>query len=397
MLKKTGAYLKRKIDHAILLSYYLTPKRKTACDDDSMDVLVALEASFGGLGDFMLSFDVLRGFGEFYEGKRIVLLVRAEYVAFAESTGIVDEVIGFPTETAVKNHMETEIDFANKLRKRGFHAIINIRFGKHLHSDLLIRVLNSKQKIKINSYTLNYRLSLVERVTESWYTTAINVDRDSNNEMLLIRYAKCLRALGYTGFLANLPRIPYSKEAKKLDISEYVAICPGSSSTKKNWQWEKYALIVQYINSKYNLQCVLIGSQSDSEIYVAEQICNYDGTVKVVNLVGKTSIAETVEVIRGAQLYIGNDTGPSHIAAAVDTKAIWLSHCVRPGEFVPYVVESKELHGFQVPLFHEMDCFNCLYDNANVLSRCLKANNIHPCVSNITVDEVKNAIDNMII
>lgn len=72
---------------------------------------------------------------------------------------------------------------------------------------------------------------------------------------------------------------------------------------------------------KFSLQGIevtLVGSKL--EVKDAQYIANH--IPKVVNLVGQTSLSELKNILNGVDLYIGNDSGPTHIAAGVGTDTL---------------------------------------------------------------------------
>ena len=95
------------------------------------------------------------------------------------------------------------------------------------------------------------------------------------------------------------------------------------------------------------------------------------------------AIPELAELIRGARLYLGNDSGPMHLAAAVDTPtvAIWgSSSAVR---WRPWGVDHQVV---QNP-------FSC---NPCPGYRCLVARS-PLCIESVTVDQVQTAAEQLLL
>ncbi len=127
---------------------------------------------------------------------------------------------------------------------------------------------------------------------------------------------------------------------KRLPETAYIVISPCSSMAYRNWTIEGYAAVADYIVEKYQRPVVLSGGPSAFEKKYGEKIsklCRH----KPINLIGKTSLKELLAVIDKAELIIAPDSGPAHMATAVNTPVIGLYACTNPDRARPYL--SAEL------------------------------------------------------
>jgi lipopolysaccharide heptosyltransferase I len=97
----------------------------------------------------------------------------------------------------------------------------------------------------------------------------------------------------------------------KTSLKDYVVLVPGARWNTKIWPAERFGRLA----SMLPLKSVVIGSGKD--IPLADRIVDIAGG-KAVSLAGRTTLAELVEIMRGARLVISNDSGPMHIAAALN-------------------------------------------------------------------------------
>jgi lipopolysaccharide heptosyltransferase I len=95
-----------------------------------------------------------------------------------------------------------------------------------------------------------------------------------------------------------------------LPTNGYAVIAPGARWKTKKWPPGKFG----ELSSLLPLRTVILGSKGDEGI--ADEVVALSGG-KAVSLAGKTTLKELIEVIRGSQLLISNDSGPMHIAAAL--------------------------------------------------------------------------------
>lgn len=92
-----------------------------------------------------------------------------------------------------------------------------------------------------------------------------------------------------------------------------VAIHANSSIAAKEWEIEKWAETITYINSRTDCSFISLGEKSEKTIYKALQKMT---GIKIHNLCGKTTLRESIEVYKQASLLITVDTAAAHLAAA---------------------------------------------------------------------------------
>lgn len=94
-----------------------------------------------------------------------------------------------------------------------------------------------------------------------------------------------------------------------------IALFLSAGSKQKEWGVGNYAAVLKRLRGRYPLHVVLLGDRKNTEQYGTRFLQEY-GEGGVSNLIGKTSLRETIEILKGCDLYFGGDTGPMHLAAA---------------------------------------------------------------------------------
>jgi len=89
---------------------------------------------------------------------------------------------------------------------------------------------------------------------------------------------------------------------------------PVRMDESKRWPAERFALLGSQLMRKYGARVLLVGSEDSQEL--AETILGMIST-PVVNLTGQLSLGELGALCEMADLYVGNDTGPTQIAVAM--------------------------------------------------------------------------------
>lgn len=157
--------------------------------------------------------------------------------------------------------------------------------------------------------------------------------------------------LGNTKTLANknldwqsfqpslVPSCNHKNTIKNLNEEKSLLIlCPGAAyGPAKRWPSEYFAEIANYKKSK-DWQIVLLGSQSDKSMGLQIQKLTKNACI---DLIGKTSLLEALNVLASATLVISNDSGLMHLTAALDRPLIALYGSSSPEFTPPLSVKAK--------------------------------------------------------
>jgi heptosyltransferase-2 len=101
-----------------------------------------------------------------------------------------------------------------------------------------------------------------------------------------------------------------------------IAMTPGSGSPGRRWPIERFGAIAAWMTLDLGWQVVLIGSPSEAPFgRIIESYCAHG----IVNLIGRAALDQTIALIERCRLYVGNDTGPMHIAAALGLPVVEIS------------------------------------------------------------------------
>jgi len=186
-----------------------------------------------------------------------------------------------------------------------------------------------------------------------------------------------VRLLGVEG-AAPAPRLPISTvTGEALDVllrqhnislvRPLVVIHPGSSNPAKIWPRERYADLIRRLKTELGCDVAVLGSRKERDL--AESVIFKSG-VDAINLSGKLTLKEVAAFLKKAVLFIGNDTGPMHMAAALGVPVIAIFGRnlagVSPTRWRPIG------HGNIV--FHEdSGCFPCYDTECPYEYKCLRA------------------------
>lgn len=118
-----------------------------------------------------------------------------------------------------------------------------------------------------------------------------------------------------------------------------VGFCCGAAESGQGRKWakERFAQLAEKLILEYNATVLLVGSPSEKELN--EQVfllVNKKYQKKIYNLAGLTNLKESFVLIEQCDLFISNDTGPMHIAAAQGVRTIGLFGPNTPVRFGPF-------------------------------------------------------------
>ena len=108
----------------------------------------------------------------------------------------------------------------------------------------------------------------------------------------------------------------------------------GTSKPAKNWAPERYAQVVDALETDFGMRAVLIGGPSRIERAAADRILAEAGTTPIDAL--GDDVRRAVWLLAGCRLVISPDTGPLHIARALDVPVVGLYGYTNPKRYGPY-------------------------------------------------------------
>lgn len=143
-----------------------------------------------------------------------------------------------------------------------------------------------------------------------------------------------------------------------------VALCPGSTNSRaKRWPANSFAQVADSLIDRANADVVLIGASS--ELDVSQQVAARMRYNPIV-LTGQTSLAETVALLSITDVFITNDTGPAHIAAALDRPTLVIFGPTNPATTRPFSAQAEIVR--RPPM-----CAPCMLRDCPIDHRCMTA------------------------
>lgn len=113
------------------------------------------------------------------------------------------------------------------------------------------------------------------------------------------------------------------------------ALVVGTSKRAKNWTAEGFARVAEVLEGDYGLRPVLVGGPSPAEARIARDIVDRTRASTVVDALGD-DLRRLVGILDGSALVISPDTGPLHIARALERPVVGLYGYTNPKRTGPW-------------------------------------------------------------
>lgn len=261
-----------------------------------------LVIKLGALGDFAQAFGPFKAIRDAHGEATITLLTTAPYAGLGEQSGYFDAVR--VDERPKASDIAGWLRLRSWLRGQGFERVYDLQTSGR--SSRYFKLFWPGPKPDWSGIAKG--CSLPHR----------NPKRDFLHT--IERQAEQLADAGLaeTPF-PDLGRITSDISALNLP-QNYALLVPGGAAHRrgKRWPAEAYGDLARRLLAGPDLTPVLVGQEAALLEGIAVQA---PGTL---NLAGRTGLADLVEIARGAQFAIGNDTGPMHLVTLAGTKSVVL-------------------------------------------------------------------------
>jgi heptosyltransferase III len=155
-----------------------------------------------------------------------------------------------------------------------------------------------------------------------------------------------------------------------------IAVSVGTKVQSKDWGRDNWRALLNRLAAHYPTHAlVLCGAPEESEASeFAADGWRENSRTPVINLCGLLTPRESAAAIAHAHIFVGHDSGPMHLAAAVQTPCVAIFAARnKPRVWFPYGKQHRVL-------YHQTDCWGCGLETCIVEKK--------KCLTSITVDEV---------
>ncbi len=119
--------------------------------------------------------------------------------------------------------------------------------------------------------------------------------------------------------------------------SSYAVLQPGARLAGMRWPVSKFAEIARWLKTSHGIASVVNCGTHDEA--VANEVRNEMGSCAMI--LDEMNIRQLVALISGARLFVGNDSGPAHIASALQRPAVVVFSLTDPVQWRPWHSEAR--------------------------------------------------------
>ena len=285
--------------------------------------------------------DILHAFPAFYLLRKSLPLAKIDWVV----NSILAPVLGYirPDINRVINFRRNEFKKTKVAPRAIVSLITNIRRAKY---DL---VIDMQGLIRSSMMTFAARAEhragfaeVKERGSGIFYDRKISIPQKITHAI----DKNCSLIAGILGIgnvvpdfkLPRLSNVDITDILSRNEIEEgtkYIAFSPIARWATKTWPPEFFSKIADIVTREIpDIKIILLGTKGErAAVEEVVATCKY---AKPVNLSGTTGLSELIELIRGSELLLTNDSGPMHIATFVRTPVFAMFGPTSPEKTGPY-------------------------------------------------------------
>ena len=309
------------------------------------------------LGDAIMATPAIELLGKYHPNARFTFIGSYVSIEALKHHPLCENAVVDETKKASSRLLATY-----KLAKELGEFSLAISFRNQLHASLLLRFTATVLCIARASWHSRFLLSHTPNI--------------KTTQHLVEQYTQ-LAMTNVDTFDGNIPQLKLYIEAKEYDKPTLGINAGATYGSAKRWYPERFADVGAAFSNMYNI--VIFGGPN--EIEMAQEIEDNLKLLNVenyTNLAGKTTIEELCSHIGGCSLFITNDSGPMHVAAAYQVPTVAIFGPTKYKETSQWKNEKSKI------VRHEMKCSPCMKRECPL--------GHHECMKNITASEVIEAV-----
>ena len=313
------------------------------------------------LGDVLLATPTLHALKVAFPEARLTVLVNRGTDDILRGNPHVDKILPLDRGSILQQSR-----FILDIRRRRFDTVVDLTDGDR--AAFLTWISGASVRIGFNAE---------QRWTGHCYTTVVTGGTGAH------RIERDLAALAPLGIEARdrIPQIWLGPEdvarvdqlAVQLGLAKdrsWVVIQPGARYWFKAWPPQRFAEVADRLHDRFGCQVLVAGSPQEAAL--TQAVVDHAKS-PLLSIAGRSDVRMLAALLKRSTLFIGNDTGAMHIAAAVGTPVVGLFGPSNPLEWGPRGGRAETI-------YKGLDCRICFHPT------CLRGED--NCMKLITVEEV---------
>lgn len=320
------------------------------------------------IGDVLLATPVLRALRERFPEAHLTMAVNCGTEDILKRNPDVNEVV-----IVERGGLGTQLQFVRDLHRRRFDCVLDLTDSDR--SAILAWLSGAPIRIGFNDE---------HRWRGLLYTSVAKVEPGIRHRVE--HDLEAVRALGVTSKAGPpvlrtasedeadaarlLDEIGVAGSLEKTSTRPLVLVQPGARYWFKAWPAERFADLADRLTDAFDCRVLVGGDERDRGVVVA--ICAKARSAPVA-LAGRATLLQYAAIIKRCDLFVGNDNGPMHMAAALGTPVVALFGPSNPEEWGPCGEKVQVL-------YKGLDCRRCFHPT------CWRGE--ESCMKQISAEEV---------
>ncbi len=290
------------------------------------------------LGDLVLSLPALRALRRRFARAHLAVLVREELAGFFAGLDWVDEVIAYRVRRGIRG-LADRLSVAGALRARSFPLAVVL--PKSFDSALSVALAGIPMRVGWRAQGRSFLLTHASAPCagaerhQVYHWLAMVADTlaaaGSPDDYRCLQANRLLRER-MAQWLGQRRRRP---QAKLIALAPEAAYGPA-----KQWPAAHFGALIDLLAERFGAECVIVGGQPQWQ-QAAVAAAGRSGAIMAA---GETDAAQLVALLSLCDGFVGNDSGPMHLAASLGIAAVGIFGSTDPGRTGPLGARSAVLH-----------------------------------------------------
>ncbi len=278
----------------------------------NIDKILIIRAD--GIGDLLNSTPAIALLRQNYPSAEITVLARPLNAPLLLGNPDVDKVLVFDRQGGHR-HLSEQLQFYHALRREGFHLVVAMQTATWPHFVAFL----SGAPYRLGRYQKRFKSTLTH-VWHGKYQKGETHEVDRNLELVrLICQGEGTRQLVFNLLPDEIANAETHLASWRVgDGTFLIGIHPGGSSFDKRWPEKQYAELADRLVHHYNATILLLCGPDESAL--AQNIQEAMQSNAIVH--APKTIRELGALLSRCGLVLCNDSGPMHLAAAVDVPTV---------------------------------------------------------------------------
>ena len=288
------------------------------------------------LGDVLLATPVFSNLRRAYPNAELHALIGAWSRVVLENHPAVNKVVEYNSPTFCRTGQPTSLrqtfQLYQKLRHQKYDLIVDLRSDWRIVSFSILGL--TPKRLNRASLQVANKLGFIQ----------FSGTQEATRNLDVLEHAGIPTPVKVATFSVSIADEEWASNFLKtyqIDTQRpLIAIHPGSPIVLKRWMPDRYAKLGDWLIARKYAQILFVGVKAEMPI-----ITEIQGLMqaRAINIAGKTTLTQLASILHRCHVFIGNDSGPMHLAAAVGTPTIGLYGPGDPTRFGPAGVRCQTI------------------------------------------------------